>query len=97
MQRSNSWISSLALTVGRAIGVVDNGPILPVWTPPPSPTSGTTEAFCRAEEMIRARLEAGAGAGRMEADTGARWVNVIETGTAPRSVFIPVARCARVH
>jgi len=82
--------------VGRAIGVVESGPLLPVWKPP-TPSSSDSEAFCRAEEMIRARLEAGAGAGRIEADTGARWVNVIETGTAPRSVFIPMGRATSVQ
>ena len=36
MQRSNSWLSALATAVGRAIGVIDSGPILPVTTPPSS-------------------------------------------------------------
>jgi len=94
MQRSNSWFSSMtsmAVAVGRAIGVVESGPILPVWTPPPSPTHDGDEPFCRAEEMIRAT------AGRIETDKGARWVNVIETGTAPRSVFVSMRRVGRVQ
>ena len=88
-------MSSLAAAVGRAIGVVDSGPILPTWSPQssPGPGSDSPPAFCRAEEMLRAS----AGAGRIVgADPGARWVNVVETGTAPPSVFVPINRMAAV-
>ena len=100
MQRSNSWLSSLAAAVGRAIGVVESGPLLPTWSPQSSPDSGSPYAFCRTEEMLRALPAAGAGhitATGAGPDPGARWVNIVETGTAPPSVFVPVGRITSVQ
>lgn len=53
MQRTPSWLSALAQAAGRIIGVVDSGPILPVYRPPASPT-GKAEpvAFTGADRWI---------------------------------------------
>lgn len=86
------------MAVGKALGVIDTEPILPTWSPQSSPGSGSGSdspiAFCRTEEMLRARAAAGRIGG---ADPGARWANVIETGTAPPSVYIPMARITHVQ
>jgi hypothetical protein len=43
MQRSSSWLAALASAVGRALGIVESGPILPVYAPPNDPNGGGTD------------------------------------------------------
>lgn len=84
MQRSNSWISALATAVGRAIGVIDSGPILPVHSPSSSCSSinGEPVGF---SDISGSRLPAD------------KWAAIAETGSAVASVWLDVSKKYPFH
>ena len=84
MQRSNSWLSALATAVGRAIGVIDSGPILPVTTPPSSLGSINGSA----SESV------GFAPDRLPAD---KWATMAEAGTAAASVWLDITKQYPFH
>ncbi len=77
MQRSPSWLSALAQAAGRILGVVDSGPILPVYSPPSSAGSINGEPVGFVPDA------------RLPAD---KWSTMAEAGGAPPSVWVEVAR-----
>jgi hypothetical protein len=81
MQRSPSWLSALATAVGRAIGVIDSGPILPVTTPPGSRGSINGEPVGFAPD-------------RLPAD---KWATMAEAGTAAASVWLDITKQYPFH
>jgi hypothetical protein len=78
MQRSTSWLSAIAQAAGRFLGVVDSGPILPVYTPPASP-SETAEPV-GFTDISGARLPAD------------KWSTMAEAGGAAASVWLEIGR-----
>jgi hypothetical protein len=78
MQRSPSWLTALATAVGRAIGVIESGPILPVSSPLSSQGSINSEPVGFLPD-------------RLPAD---KWSTMVERGGAAPSVWIDVARRA---
>lgn len=84
MQRSNSWLSALATAVGRAIGLVDSGPILPVSSPPSSRgsiNSGGSEPVGFLPD-------------RLPAD---KWTTMVEAGAAAPSVWLDITKKYPFH
>jgi hypothetical protein len=77
MQRTPSWLSALAQAAGRILGVVDSGPILPMYSPP-SPTGSING------EPVGFRADA-----RLPAD---KWSTMAEAGGAPASVWLEIDR-----
>lgn len=77
MQRSNSWLSALAQAVGRVLGVVDSGPILPVYSPSSRGSINGDEGF---SDVRGARLPAD------------KWATVVEAGGAAASVWLEIDR-----
>lgn len=83
MQRSPSWLSALATAVGRAIGLVESGPILPVSSPPSS--RGSINGAAGGEPVGFSDISGS----RLPAD---KWASVVETGTAVATVWLDVAK-----
>ncbi len=101
MQRSNSWLSALATAVGRAIGLVESGPILPVTTPPSSRGSINGEPACPGKGAGAHAAAGGEPVGfsdisgsRLPAD---KWAAIAETGTAVATVWLDVAKQYPFH
>lgn len=83
MQRSNSWLSALATAVGRAIGLVESGPLLPVYSPSTqgSINSGGSEPVGFLPD-------------RLPAD---KWTTMVEAGAAAPSVWLDITKKYPFH
>lgn len=80
MQRSPSWLSAVAQAAGRLLGLVDSGPILPVYSPPTSPGSINGDPAGFRTDVSGARLPAD------------KWSTIVETGGAAASVWLEIDR-----
>jgi len=85
MQRTPSWLSALAQAAGRLLGVVDSGPILPVYSPPASPAGSINGEPVGFTDISGARLPAD------------KWSTMVEAGGAAASVWIDVTKHYPFH
>ena len=88
MQRSNSWLAALC----RFVGLYDNEPVLPIYSPSRSEGCRSPVGFAAEPREAWQRPPAAATEPREAAtEPPALWARKMEAGQCSPSVFIPIA------